>query len=63
MKRYLIERTIPKAGAMTGADQARLALLLFVSGAISGFIYWAVAGRDAGLAAPTPVSAVPSRES
>jgi hypothetical protein len=35
--------------AQTQADEARLALLLFLSGALSGFIYWAVAGRDAGL--------------
>jgi hypothetical protein len=34
--------------AATQADEARLALLLFLSGALSGFIYWAVAGRDAG---------------
>jgi hypothetical protein len=34
--------------AETQADEARLALLLFLSGALSGFIYWAVAGRDAG---------------
>lgn len=35
--------------AATQADEARLALLLFLSGALSGFIYWAVAGRDAGV--------------
>ncbi|MBV9751136.1 MAG: hypothetical protein JO188_01315, partial [Hyphomicrobiales bacterium] len=35
--------------AQTQADEARLALLLFLSGAVSGFIYWAIAGRDAGL--------------
>ncbi|MBV8961521.1 MAG: hypothetical protein JOY97_00335 [Hyphomicrobiales bacterium] len=35
--------------AGTQADEARLALLLFLSGALSGFIYWAVAGRDAGV--------------
>ncbi|MFI5013816.1 MAG: hypothetical protein ACHQAY_15865 [Hyphomicrobiales bacterium] len=34
--------------AETQADEARLALLLFLSGALSGFIYWAMAGRDAG---------------
>jgi hypothetical protein len=34
--------------AQTQADEARLALLLFLCGALSGFIYWAVAGRDAG---------------
>jgi hypothetical protein len=38
--------------AQTQADEARLALLLFVSGALAGFIYWAVAGRDAGLGNP-----------
>jgi hypothetical protein len=48
-------------GAMTGADQARLVLLLIVSGAISGFIYWAVAGRDAGLSAPRPIDVPPLR--
>ena len=50
-------------GAMTGADQARLVLLLILSGAISGFIYWAVAGRDAGSIAPRPVSVPPLRGS
>ncbi|MBV8764462.1 MAG: hypothetical protein JOZ66_06065 [Hyphomicrobiales bacterium] len=35
--------------AAAQADEARLALLLFLSGALSGFIYWAVAGRDAGV--------------
>jgi hypothetical protein len=34
--------------AATQADEARLALLLFLTGALAGFIYWAVAGRDAG---------------
>ncbi len=46
----------------TQADEARLALLLFLSGALSGFIYWAVAGRDVGVKAQAsaPLSAPPS---
>ncbi len=48
--------------AATQTDEARLALLLFLSGALSGFIYWAVAGRDAGAkpVANTSLNAPPS---
>jgi len=51
--------------AETQADEARLALLLFLSGALSGFIYWAVARRDADLGpkVSAPVSAPPSPKS
>jgi hypothetical protein len=39
--------------AETQVDQVRLLLLLFLCGAVSGFIYWAVSGREAGLFAPS----------
>jgi hypothetical protein len=51
--------------AETQADQVRIVLLLFLSGAVSGFIYWAVSGREAGLSGPaTPaLNAPPSPKS
>jgi hypothetical protein len=51
--------------AETQADEARLALLLFLSGAVSGFIYWAVSGREAGVPAslPNPITSPSSPKS
>jgi hypothetical protein len=47
-------------------NEARLALLLFLSGALSGFIYWAVARPDHGGSAPAtppPLGAPPAPRS
>ena len=41
-----------RADAAASAIEGRLALIFFLSGACSGFIYWLIAGRGAGRALP-----------
>jgi hypothetical protein len=58
-------REAASRSAESQIDDARLALLLFLSGALSGFIYWAVARHDPGGRAKTapPLAAPPARGS
>lgn len=47
----------PEADAVTQAAETRLLLLFFLTGVLSGSVYWLIAGRGAGRSDP-----VPSRE-
>lgn len=43
------------SGAAAGEVETRLALLFFLTGAFSGFVYWLIAGRGAGRASHSPL--------
>ncbi|MER2250985.1 hypothetical protein ABS772_13775 [Methylorubrum podarium] len=42
----------PAAGSAAAGAEARLAAILLAAGAVSGFVYWLIAGRSVGARAP-----------